>query len=353
MVCFHCGRYGHTKDNCLLKKEAEDKEKPQVDLNSVPNDGEHESGGEGSINPVPKQGVDREDGSVREEANNGKGGIFGPWMTVSRPKRGKNQTSRRNGVNYGGTRVKGGIMEGKGGMNTSKSRFDVLHNVGDRMEEIMGLGNKEPFIEGWSTDQSERNISRSVNGKEVVVDRAPWKPDVPQNSPIIRVQAQMGEGSSKNYHFSNPVFDNRPNANIGPKVVNGPSRNMILPQVPHYGTLGSSHQLVEKGLPQLTHQKGLGIRQPRVDKGSKFKTPNFGKPPDANTRYLASVHGDARETVNGGGRVSTAKEGATSTTNADQVTTVVGHGVAVPALGLADDAAGSRMEVEESFGARC
>ncbi|KAF7822242.1 ribonuclease H [Senna tora] len=42
LICFHCGRYGHSKDLCLLKKEAAGKDQSQqVDLNTVPSDGGH------------------------------------------------------------------------------------------------------------------------------------------------------------------------------------------------------------------------------------------------------------------------------------------------------------------------
>ncbi|KAF7830686.1 LEAF RUST 10 DISEASE-RESISTANCE LOCUS RECEPTOR-LIKE PROTEIN KINASE-like 2.1 [Senna tora] len=96
LICFQCGRYGHSKDLCMLKKETEVKEKTQqVDLNIVPKDGGHGVDDGGDMIPASE--------GVVQEAGNDNDGVFGPWMTVNRPKRGKNQNQfpKRNVVNNG------------------------------------------------------------------------------------------------------------------------------------------------------------------------------------------------------------------------------------------------------------
>ncbi|KAF7825168.1 Retrovirus-related Pol polyprotein LINE-1 [Senna tora] len=313
MVCFHCGRYGHTKDICLLRKEAEGKEKQQqVDLNNAPNDGEHESSGDDGLAPVPEQDA------VREEANNGNDGMFGPWMMVTRPKRGKNQGSKRNGINFGGAKVKSVVTESTGGVNASKTRFDVLNNMGDQLENIKGLRNDEVFIQGWSTDPNERNLSKSINGKEVIEDRAPWKPDVLHNSPIIYEQAKMGEGSSKSYNFSNPVFDDGPIATVGPKVSSGSNGKF--------------------GRQQMLHHVSSGLPKQIVDRGEHYSS---------NQWTLGPLHQGTRTRANGGGTNLTANDSESTPVNDGQAITVAEHGVVASTADVAVKAAVSCMEVEE------
>ncbi|KAF7833066.1 uncharacterized protein G2W53_015399 [Senna tora] len=335
MVCFHCGRYGHTKDGCLLNKKAEGKEKQQVDLNSVPNEMEQEIGGGDGLAPVPEQGVAREEGVDRNEAIKGKVGIFGPWMMVTRAKRGKNQVSRRNGFNYGGAKVKTGGTEGKRGINSLKSRFDVLSDEVNQIEEIKGLDNKEVFIQGWSTDPSESNISRNINGKEVVVDKAYWKPDGPQKNCLTHEQAQLEESSRFGGREEGGVrfWDWKGGWGHGGWGLGAEReeqrRESVLVKGGWHGGLGVSKQGVDKALYPITNQQNLGPKQQIGVKGSKISTPNFGKPPDGKSRPRPSSHGVASGTVSDRGRVLTAANGTTFTRKDDQVFTVVEHGAAM------------------------
>ncbi|KAF7823170.1 uncharacterized protein G2W53_021314 [Senna tora] len=225
LICFHCGRYGHSKDLCLLKKEAAGKDQSQqVDLNTVPSDGGHgvDDGGNVALAPV----------TSNQQVGNGSDGCFGPWMTMNRSKRGKNhnQFSKRNGSHNGGARVKPGVLERKGVINVPQSRFEVLNAVGEQHEDGMGSGMNEGFIQGWSTDPNEGNKSISIYGKEIVEDRVAWRPSPVQkpHSNVNPTQAQVVASQPNRNQFFNPIFDARRNGIIGPNNVAGLSRDSAI-----------------------------------------------------------------------------------------------------------------------------
>ncbi|KAF7806787.1 Retrovirus-related Pol polyprotein LINE-1 [Senna tora] len=282
MVCFHCGRYGHTRDFCILRKETEGKEpSQQVDLNVVPNDGEQGREHGGGAAPVTVQ-VD-----ARQEDNNGNDGIFGPWMVVSRAK---------------------------------------------RVENSVGSGINEFVVQGWTKDPNESNFSRKINGKDIIEDRAPWKPNLVQNHPPVLTLAQPAASNPRKSHFSNPVFDSRPRSSSGPNGnTNGPIRNMVtnttlVDNIGPNGYLGSQGLMIQdgnEGNPFQPHEKSVSSllrSQPR-------------EPLDRGPRQRALRGREEEKAANGG------------TTNHGG-----GHGVGASASGCGNEASASRMDVEQSVG---
>ncbi|KAF7815394.1 putative ribonuclease H protein At1g65750 family [Senna tora] len=347
MVCFHCGRYGHTRDLCMLKKEAEGMEKSQqVDLNEVPNDGEQgrDNGDEAAPGMVQ--------GAVRQEDNNGNDGIFGPWMVVSRSKRGKNFIPKRNGFNGGGAKVNHGGMDKRKGGNEPRSRFDVLKNVGEQMENPLGSGINEVVLQGWSTDPNESSFSRKINGKEVIEDRAPWKPNVVQSHPPALTLVQTVTGNSRKPNVSNRDIALRPRSSSGPKRgSNGPS-SFMMPISSSGENIGSSRYMGSQG---LVSQDGVGPFQLTETHSSTLLHSQPREPPNRGPQQRALRGREGKTEANGGvsthggasthGGVST--HGGTST-HGGALMHGGRHGVGASVSGL--EAPASRMDVENCRG---
>ncbi|KAF7844981.1 uncharacterized protein G2W53_001886 [Senna tora] len=307
LICFHCGRYGHSKDLCMLKKETEVKEKTQqVDLNIVPKDGGHGVDDGGDMIPASE--------GVVQEAGNDNDGVFGPWMTVNRPKRGKNQNQfpKRNVVNNG---------------------------VGEQMENVLGSDVNEGVIQGWSTDPNEGNKSRSIYGKEVIEDRRPWKPS-PAHTPSSNdhfTQAQFVAVQPNRYQFSNPMFDSRLNGGGGPKSFARSSSVNV-------------NQHLQAHFPPLP-------KKPTENRIQNGVTCVPREPPDRRGRNRTARSRDDRAVANGG--PTPVYEGSVEAN--DVVASVNGAmarasdgdaGVASPPAREAE-AMASGMDVEEPKGAQC
>ncbi|KAF7824071.1 uncharacterized protein G2W53_022215 [Senna tora] len=325
MVCFHCGRYGHTRDFCMLKKEAEGKEKPQqVDLNEVPNDGEQGRDNGGETGPVTVKGA------IRQEDNNGNDGIFGPWMVVSRSKRGKNFIPKRNGFNGGGAKVNHGGMDKRKGGNETRSCFDVLKNVGEQVENSLGSGSNEVVIQGWSMDPNESNFSRKINGKEVIEDRAPLKPNLVQSHPPALTLVQTVTGNSRKSNVSNHAFDLRPRSSSGPKRdSNGPSSIMMANSLSGEN-IGPSRYM---GSQVLMSHDSVGPLQHIETHSSTLIHSQPREPPDRGPRQRAPRGREGKTTANDG-----------ASTHGSS------HGVGASASGF--EAFASRMDVENSVGSQ-
>lgn len=130
LICFHCGRFGHSMDLCPIKRSHENvAAKDNAAKTPMPA-------------AEPTTGHQGGDGTEK----------YGEWMLARDPKRGK------KGIPQGG---KGGQGQRKGGKaessRTGANRFDVL----EREEEDMGEGQK-----AGQTKKPLRDITNQGKGQE-------------------------------------------------------------------------------------------------------------------------------------------------------------------------------------------
>lgn len=99
LVCFDCGRFGHTKEGCKGKKADE-------------------------VIPENREEIRPETNSVKTTSNSQEVPEFGPWMLVS------HSYKERKNYNFTGVKGKSSVMESKDG-----SRFGVLSEQGEDLTE--------------------------------------------------------------------------------------------------------------------------------------------------------------------------------------------------------------------------
>ncbi|KAF7812130.1 F-box/LRR-repeat protein 3-like [Senna tora] len=169
MICFHCGRYRHTKNGCDEKKDSKQMEgQYPMDLNCALV-AEEQGNGEAAV--LEEHGGDEI----------GRPEIFGTWMTVTRTSRRKNQ------------------------------------NIGEDSEHVTSQGNNEVVLAGWTKDPSEPLVSKSIDGKQAIMDKADWRPTKQFNNPMFNYNGVSG-GS-----FNRPGLGDVGPSSVHPAVANDPT----------------------------------------------------------------------------------------------------------------------------------